>query len=249
MWLVLADSADVPARWAYEGLGRRGLEPLEFIEVKLMSPDARWAHRLGCEGISLDLLLPDGRRIRSQEICGALNRIQSAPMESFARGSSEDRDYASQEFHALFMSWLHALPGQVLNRSSPQGLAGAWRGLSEWVWLAGRAGLPCPDYVESASGGRGKPVYPSLGALSGSRRSVITVAGRVVGHQVPAGVAAACGRLSELARTPLLGIDLTEVPERGLVFAGASPWPDLRLGGEPLLDALAEALTKNGANR
>jgi hypothetical protein len=51
----------------------------------------------------------------------------------------------------------------------------------------------------------------------------------------------ACVRLAALADTPLLGIELAR-GRGGWSFVDASPWPDLTVGGEALLDALGAAL-------
>ena len=55
-----------------------------------------------------------------------------------------------------------------------------------------------------------------------------------------------CRRLAELSHTALLGVEFTTSSAGPWTFAGATPMPDLRLGGEALLDALASA---PGVNR
>jgi hypothetical protein len=61
-------------------------------------------------------------------------------------------------------------------------------------------------------------------------------------HSVPAYIRECCVRLAADAETPLLGVDFAHGPGGGWAFAGATPLPDLRAGGGPLLDALARAL-------
>jgi hypothetical protein len=73
-------------------------------------------------------------------------------------------------------------------------------------------------------------------------QTVFVVAGRVVATSVPLSVQQGCRRLAELTGTELLGIDLAVSPTGTWMFAGASPWPDLRRGGEALLDVLTEVL-------
>jgi hypothetical protein len=53
---------------------------------------------------------------------------------------------------------------------------------------------------------------------------------------------AGCARLAQLSATDLLGIDFNLTWTGDWVFRNATPQPDLRLGGEALLDALAIAL-------
>jgi hypothetical protein len=62
------------------------------------------------------------------------------PMECLAR----------QELTAFFLSWLYALALPVINRPTPQGLAGQRRQRSEWLWLAAHAGLPMPRYRQTS---------------------------------------------------------------------------------------------------
>jgi hypothetical protein len=126
-------------------------------------------------------------------------------------------------------------------------LAGQWRHPSEWVWLAARAGLPTPAYrlvpdeaggphaVDPQAGYQGRLVPPDVPV-----RSVLVVEGRVVGPEdMPAHIGEGCQRLAGLAGTELLGFDFAG---EGWTFAGATPWPDLSVGGEALLSALAAAL-------
>ena len=155
---------------------------------------------------------------------------------------------AATTFHVLFserpsassassMSWLASLPVPVLNLPVIEGLCGAWRHQSEWVWLAGQAGLDAGDYVQQVASDappsrKAEPAVPHL-------RTVIAIDGRGIGEQVTDDVADACGRLGALAGTRILGVHLH--PQSG-TFISASPLPDLRAGGERVIDALASAL-------
>jgi hypothetical protein len=49
-------------------------------------------------------------------------------------------------------------------------------------------------------------------------------------------------RLSELTATPLLGIDFQVTPAGEWIFSNATPFPDLRLGGDRLRDVLADSM-------
>jgi len=71
---------------------------------------------------------------------------------------------------------------------------------------------------------------------------VLVVAGRAVDPEMPAPVREGCERLAALVDADLLGVDLEPSGAGAWTFAGASPLPDLRQGGEALLDALAAAL-------
>ena len=54
---------------------------------------------------------------------------------------TSDREYALSEMQAFYLSWLSAIPGQVVNRPTPQGLSGHWHHISEWALSAARLAL------------------------------------------------------------------------------------------------------------
>ena len=139
MWLVLCASTDVSALWAAQGLNARGLEPLEVVSAEMLAQSQRWEHRVGAKGVTIDITQADGRRLRSDTVRGVLNRLVSVPYAPLLLAHPADRDYASQELTAFFLSWLYALSLPVINRPTPQGLAGQWRHRSEWLWLAAQA--------------------------------------------------------------------------------------------------------------
>jgi hypothetical protein len=239
MWLVLCASSDVSALWAYQGLKARGLTPLELVSAEMLAYSLRWEQRLGSDGSSLEITLADGRTISDVTTRGVLNRLMSVPPEHLLAAHPNDRDYATQELTAFYMSWLYALPQPVLNRPAPQGLSGQWRHVSEWVWLASKAGLPTSEYRQSS--------HDHLDEMGVERRLVpvgtpvnvvIVVAGHVVGAPAPTDILRGCQRLAELAGTELLGIEFAPGSAGDWTFAGATPVPDLRLGGQPLLDVL-----------
>jgi len=71
----------------------------------------------------------------------------------------------------------------------------------------------------------------------------VVLGDRVFGPSFPPEIRAACLRLAQLSKTTLLGIEFTASASGNVwTFAGATPMPDLRMGGEPLLNALAEEL-------
>jgi len=247
MWLVLCPENDAPTRWAYHGLQARGLSPLEWVSAESLGLGARWEHRVGAAGVSFEVTLADGRRIRSGEVRGTLNRLLYPPLEGLPLFDPGDRDYVRQELQSFFMSWLSALPGPVLNRPTPWGLSGRWRHVSEWIALAGRAGLPVPPYSLSSRDVAGVLSTAPRPAPAGTPPvTLIVVAGTTVGAPATPEIRAGCVRLAELVQTALLGVDFVRAADGEWVFYDASPAPDLRLGGEALLDALACAL---GARR
>jgi hypothetical protein len=236
MWLVLCERGDRDALWAYRGLAARGLVPLELVTGDALVAARRWEHRLGPEGASIEVELADGRAIRGEEVRGVLNRLVGIPVERLARAAPADKEYATEELHAFFLSWLVALPCRVLNRPVPQGLSGAWLERSEWLTLAGRAGLSTPSYRRTSVRSSGQRI-----GGDGTARSVIVVGERALGPPAPRAVVAGCGRLARLAGAEILGVDF-RVGAGRWVFHAATPLPALRRGGGRLLDLLVAAL-------
>jgi len=237
MWLVLCTADDLAALWAARELAARGLQPLEVVTAEILAYSRRFEHRLIGGRPSVKITLSDGRVINGATVRGTLNRLQTIP-GSHLRTNSTDRQYAEQELFALYLSWLYALPGIMLNRPTPQGLGGEWRHPSDWVWLAGQAGLATAPYGQSEL--REAPLYSV--PPSRASRTIIVVDGICCGARAPAEVNAGCARLSALAATRLLGIDFDLRPSGKWVFSKATPFPDLRLGGDQLPDALAQSL-------
>src|SRR5947209_15254137 len=114
MWLVLCSSNDVGALWAFDGLKKLGLAPVELITSECLAYSRFWEHRVGTNGVHVKIGLPDGRVICSSSVRGAINRLLSPPQDLVNMAVPSDRDYASGEVMALYLSWLHALPGHML---------------------------------------------------------------------------------------------------------------------------------------
>jgi hypothetical protein len=244
LWLIIAPSTDTSALWAFDGLKAAGLAPLEFVSAEALGSARYWEHRLGTGGVSVKFVLEDGRTFCNSRVRGVLNRLVSAPLESVACAARCDRDYAVHETLALYLSWMHSLPGPLLNRPTPQGLCGRWRHSSEWVWLAGRAGLRVETYRQRGS----DPVdlgYKSLAPCNKPVLSAIVCGRQVFGAQFPPDVQAGCIRLAELSETDLLGIEFYSGPRHAWTFAHATPLPDLRIGGWALIQCFARGL-RNG---
>jgi hypothetical protein len=235
MILVLCETFDSAAFWAAESLRSRGAD-VSVVTTSDLEGALRWEHHVGRSGAAtIDVQLADGRRFGSREPMGVLNRLAFVPTARLNAIAGTDRSYAIQEMNAFFLSWLHALPGPVLNRPKPQGLGGSWRHPSGWAVLAGRAGLLSARYTQTCESD------PDLAWLQ-SRPPEATTAfvigtQMVVARGLPATVEEACVRLAQAASEDLLGIDFLNG-----YFIGASPRPDLQLGGDKLVDVLADAL-------
>ncbi len=243
MWLVICSADDASVLWASEGLKRRGLEPLQVLYSDTLAHGIGWVHRLRDESLSTEMTLPDGKQVHSSELAGVLNRMTAVSSASLLLITPEDRYYVTHEFQAFFLSWLTALPVPVLNRPTPFGLSGRLRHVSEWAWLASKAGLPNRGYRQSSD----QPplewgAHVRLTDAGTPTTTLVVVGDRVTGPPAPPQIEEGCLRLSKLSGAELLGVEFVIDDEEGWIFAGASTSPDLRAGGEPLLDSLARAL-------
>lgn len=267
MWLLLCAADDRPALWAAARLMARGLAPLVVLTPELLHHSFGWQHRLADDHPArVAFTLADGRAIRGEAIRGVLNRIDALPPHLVDALPPPDRAYALQEWVALHVSWLSSLEVPVLNLPVGHGLCGPGRSHAEWTWLASQAGLPTAplrrstdpwarsgtDHPPGAATRRWGP-EPALHAGRAADRhradrppplrTVCVVDGVAVDDGLRPPLRAACGRLGPLAATRLLGVTLEKASGR---FVSASPRPDLRSGGEAILDALVRALTNRG---
>jgi hypothetical protein len=203
-----------------------------------------WEHRVGAGSATVKIVLPDGRTICSSRVRGALNRLLAPPLNLVEIGAPSDRDYATGEMTAFYLSWLYGLPGAVINRPTPQGLCGAWRHSSEWVWLAERAGFPASPYRQTGRDtiDRG---FRSLVPANEQVTKLVVLQSKVFGSTLPDEVAAACRKLAQSAGAEMLGIDVYRCTDSQWTFAGATPSPDFTIGGLPLLEHMAQIL-RNG---
>ena len=239
MILVLCDEADRSALWAMDVLRERGLSPTMLTGETLASV-VRWHHRLGTAGVECELSFPGGAHLCSREIRGVLNRLPYIPSAWQRRIGGPDREYALQEIYAFILSWLHALPGPVLNPPTPQGLCGNWRHPAAWAALAVSVGLPARPFRQTSAD---SPLLPSQIAANSTTSTVYVVGTRAIGHSVLiSSYAQNCVRLAEKSLSPLLGIDFALDGAGCWQMLSASVMPDLASGGEELADALATAL-------
>ncbi len=239
MWLVLCASDDGAAFWAYRGLRSLGLEPLELVTAEVLAISLRWEHLVGAGSLRANVDLADGRKIRGEAVSGVLNRLVYEPSLPLRNVRVADRSYAASEFAAFCLSWLSAFPGLMLNRPTPQGLSGRWRSMTEWAYLSAQAGLPTPDHsLGGIDVGGGLRNDGRLLTAPEPVRTVIVIGENPVEDSAPACIREGCIRLAALSKTNLLGVEFADGPAGPWTFVGATLQPDLRLGGDALLDAL-----------
>ncbi len=225
MYLVLCNTSDLAAIWAFGQLKKELGAAIDIVTAEVLAHALRWEHRVTTNGTSTTIALADGRVIRSDDVQATLNRLEHiAPVSS--RAGDVDREYAAAEMHALFASWLHALPGRVWNRATPAGLSGStWRQNAEWMQLAARAGFATAPVREP------------------SAVRTLLVAGEAVVGAAPSSIKSSALALSRAADASILGIELTH----DWIFRSATPRPDLRAGGAQIVDALRSQLFAEAA--
>ena len=103
--------------------------------------------------------------------------------------------------------------------------------MSEWVWLASKAGLQVADYTQTSHEDI-IDIEKKLFATGTPLKTVIVIDGHAVGTPASFHIVEGCQSLAELSRTQLLGIEFAVGSVGEWTFAGATPFPDLRLGGE-----------------
>ena len=250
MYLVLCSTSDPSGLWAYEGLRHLGVAPVQLVLSEWLTQNTRWDHRIDRSGAHIKIKLPDGTLICGSRVRGAINRLVGPHPMIAQQAASSDREYAQAELQAFYLSWLNALPGVVINRPTPVGLCGPWYHASEWALRAGRAGLNVQRYRQSAHDAPDKFYLPQVpeGVVA---RTFLALGAQIFGGEVygivlPEAVRQACTKLALDAKAEMLGINLYHDAEGRWSFAGASPSPDLRLGGLPLLQRMAQQLTQGG---
>jgi hypothetical protein len=240
--LVLCEPDDVSALWAAAGLEERTGRTVDVVTAPMLTGARTWEHRIRGDVAEVEITLADGRRISSRRPRPVLNRLSIVPSHFLGAVEGSDRDYAVQELHALFLSWLWAHPGPMLNRPSPQFLGGHWRPAAGWAVLAARADLPTARYrLTSDDLLEDTPVSVPPG--SGRAETVFVVAGQALAPSaVPSWLVEACQRLAALTGDDLVGVDVARVGGGSWEFVTASPIPNLYAGGERLVDVLAATL-------
>lgn len=230
MWLVFAEPDDRPALWAFAGLRRLGVHPIDIVTTDELVTAPRWRHEVGEEGVRSHVELHDGRVLDGGALRGVLNRIGEprSPVEGDAA------DFARQEVRALLLSFLHGLPCPVVNPPAPSQLAGATFDLWSWRARAREAGLR----IESG---------PIRGALNGPPSDgaelahALVIGGECFGAKLSVADAQSLRRLAASVGVPVLHAWF-RVAEDGLRFWDATPVGELRLGGAAGLERLRALL-------
>jgi hypothetical protein len=206
-------------------VGRSGVRLVTDAEL-FLAP--LWLHTVSISGDDTVIRLPDGETLRSDRIGCVLNRLEFIHLPQFEDGDPEDCDFAVSEFRALLTSWLRSLPCPVINHSAASELSESSRRHSEWLWLAGRAGLPARELV--LSDGARREVRTDLSGgltpVSGLPRKYLVAGERVVGP-CPEDWEEPSLRLARIADCSLLEITWDEAVDGNRLACEINPMPPL----------------------
>lgn len=238
-FLILHTSADPLATTVAHHLNVRHPGQVAAVTLWDLQNARRWSHAQFNGQTRNELVLANGIALDLDETI-VFNRLTGITVPHYANASSEDRGYATEETHALALSWMKALPGPVINPATHAGLAGPYYDQLTWFMLAHRAGLPTP-LVSFTSSLRRFP-RPNLVPVSeyqlgqqeatlgepptGEGLTVAVVGDQVVGTH-PITIREPLKALARLARVEFLEVYLNRVQgaQPRWVFNGANPVP------------------------
>jgi hypothetical protein len=138
-----------------------------------------------------------------------------------------DQAYVAAEMQAFLLAWLTALPCPVVNRPSPQCLAGPAWGPERWIHEAAKLDIPV---VETER--------PSSESAPSSSPEVVTIVGQSILGTTDRTYRAHAQRLAKAA-----GVSALAVGFRNGALLSASPWIDIADA------AVVEALASHYADR
>ena len=245
--MVLCAAADESGSWLRDGLRVRGLHDVELVSVDELVYSPSLTHRVSTDAVTTEIRLWDGRII-GPALRGVVNRATFLPLDHLDKVGEPDRSYATQELYALFASVLFGLPGRIVNPGGPYGLSGPTLHHAQWCVAASQAGLmvshtryPGTDTAEQRLSSRCQVLV--VGAATIVLHGSTTAS---AGLSVPPEIAAGCRRLAAAQGVEVLQVDFDDAEH--WAFVGAEVHPDLRRGGDQVLDALADYLVPGGSS-
>jgi hypothetical protein len=243
MWLVISEPSDESGIWAYQKLSERGLGPIDLIAPEELSYLRSCEYEITSDYSNFEFVLFNGKTIKSEDIQGILNRFYYVHTMHFAY--SKDAGYATEEMNAFFIGWLGSLEVPVLNKPLPYNFHGRYRHVSSWRYLAAKAGLNTIKY-SSSDLAVNQQYDPNLGhyCANGFITSAIVVDDEVIeinSEDLSSEIKEGCIKLGHLSETRLLQLYFARAGQ-DLVFSYASPFPQLVLGGNRIIDKIKDAL-------
>ena len=130
------------------------LERWRDREAALLTPRdlsrAGWAHRPASPADGRAVVA--GRAVAVGEIRGVVAALETLTIRDLSHIARDDRQYVVAEMYAFLLAWLRTLPCRVLNRPTPQSLAGCGWQREQWVLVADALGIPTVPVSEPSDG-------------------------------------------------------------------------------------------------
>jgi hypothetical protein len=241
MWLVISEPNDDSGIWAYQKLKKIGLEPIELVTPEELSYLRGCEYEITSNGSRFEFDLYSRKKIKSESIRGILNRLLYVHTTHFI--NSEDAGYASEELNAFFIGWLGSLEVPILNKPLPYNFAGRDRHIAGWRYLAAKSGLRTLKFNSA------EEYIPNLiPGTNGYEMTAIILDDTVVDVEsaLPSEIKQGCIKLGSLSETRLLQVFFSSM-DKELLFSHATPFPELALGGNTIVDKIKDVL--KGDNR
>ena len=231
MLVIVANSHDEMARRLAERWHNYGAGVLTPADLS----KSGWRHYVASSSRSWAVV--GGHQVPTAEITGVMTRMPCVYEHELAGIIPADRAYVGSEMTAFLHAWLSGLRCPVINRSTPNCLAGPdWRA-EQWVRLAASLGMPVHRHRRKTAS-RSDPVVPEeVGA------EVIVVGDRTFGDADPERSRWA-RELAGAAGVELLAVHFTSV-KRGSRFLSANLWPNVE--SDDVADAIFDRLSRRAS--
>lgn len=157
-----------------------------------------------------------GRSMDFKDLEGVLVRLPYVCEEELGRIAAPDRGYVAEEMTAYLASWLSRLDCPLLNRPTPNCLAGPVWPAEKWVHLASHLGIPTRTVISDTRS------PSSSSAWAEASLQTVTVVGEEAYGEAGS---VQLRRATSLARAA--GVELLAVEFAGSELVGVSLWPTM----------------------
>lgn len=189
-----------------------------------------WKDHPNASGAANGQAVVAGRSTNFTDLSGVLVRLPYVSEEELGRVVAADRGYVAEEMTAYLASWLSRLDCPVLNRPTPNCLAGpAWCD-ERWLLLAAQLGIPTQAVNRDTRSPSSSPAWEER-----SLQTVTVVGGQAYGNAGSRELRAAIC----LARAA--GVELLSVGFAHSVLAGVNLWPTME--SKDVQDAALDVLS------
>jgi hypothetical protein len=242
--VIIADPGDETATWVASVLvARTNVLPIVFRTPEMAT--ARWELRIDANGSAEDHVGLSSGQLR--DVGAIWCRARTIPVRAFESADPRDRDYATWEFRALVVAWLHAHRAQVVNAVDGDGIVGpSWSDL-RWLVEGSRCGLvPVPVTLATSgraiTGWRGTPYdgrRPFETARPPTLQTVLVAGPATLGELAPL-VGPGCRALAARAGCRLLEVGFAWIDDAwAMTWANPVPEPRAPVAIAAIADVLA----------